>query len=247
MPGSFRPWRLEKFPHVPGVVSNEYPKLRCLLRSILSTFAFHHRTRGLDIGAGTGELTRVLAGMVDELAVMEPNDRSRRKLLQLAPGAMPILGRIEDASSGLLPHADVVLMSHVLYYVRSDRWPSVIGNVLGSLNAGGRLIVILWSQQSPNYSIFERFSYRRDERLSAENLMERAFEHEWSVTSIQNVSSVHIVQRSSLNAYLRFLCLPLSASSQVRAPILSARIHSFGLGQEAVKFEQIDSIIILEK
>src|ERR1700734_3882506 len=49
----------------------------------------------VDLGAGTGALTRLLVGRADEIVAVEPDHRMRAVLSEEVPGARPADGRGE--------------------------------------------------------------------------------------------------------------------------------------------------------
>jgi SAM-dependent methyltransferase len=57
----------------------------------------------VDLGAGTGALTRLLVGRADEVVAVEPDDRMRAVLAEAVPGARAVEGRGESIP---LPDAD---------------------------------------------------------------------------------------------------------------------------------------------
>jgi SAM-dependent methyltransferase len=57
----------------------------------------------VDLGAGTGALTRLLVGRADEVVAVEPDDRMRAVLAEAVPGARAVAGRGESIP---LPDAD---------------------------------------------------------------------------------------------------------------------------------------------
>ena len=50
----------------------------------------------VDLGAGTGALTRLLVGRADEVVAVEPDDRMRAVLAEAVPGARAVAGRGES-------------------------------------------------------------------------------------------------------------------------------------------------------
>ena len=64
----------------------------------------------VDLGAGTGALTRLLIARADQVVAVEPDDRMRAVLAEEVPGARAVMGRGEDIP---LPDgcADAVLAS----------------------------------------------------------------------------------------------------------------------------------------
>jgi SAM-dependent methyltransferase len=103
-----------------------------------------HVARVVDLGAGTGALTRLLVERADEVVAVEPDDRMRSVLSAEVPGVRVVMGRgeaipIPDAS------ADAVLASSSWHWM--DPVPT-LHEVARVLVPGGTLGV-LWSGVDP--------------------------------------------------------------------------------------------------
>jgi SAM-dependent methyltransferase len=100
----------------------------------------------LELGAGTGGLTRRLVERVDHVRAVEPDDRMRSVLADRVPQAEVVAGQAEhipavDAS------VDLVIMSSAWHWVDE---PRAVPEVARVLRPGGRLS-LLWS--GPDRSI----------------------------------------------------------------------------------------------
>jgi SAM-dependent methyltransferase len=98
----------------------------------------------VDLGAGTGALTRLLVGRAGEVVAVEPDDRMRAVLTESVPGARAVAGRGEaiplpDAS------ADAVLASSSWHWM--DTIPTLfeVGRVL----VPGGTLAAIWSGPDP--------------------------------------------------------------------------------------------------
>ena len=99
-----------------------------------------HVRRIVDLGAGTGGLTRRLTGRADEVVAVEPDDRMRGVLEQSVPGVRALAGRgesipLEDAS------ADAVFASS------SWHWMELVPTLLevGRVLVPGGVLGVMWS------------------------------------------------------------------------------------------------------
>lgn len=101
--------------------------------------------RVVDLGAGTGALTRLLTGKADEVVAVEPDDRMRSVLAEEVPGVRAVKGRGES-----IPLADdsvdAVLASSSWHWM--DLVPTLheVGRVLVS----GGTLGVLWSGPDPD-------------------------------------------------------------------------------------------------
>ena len=99
----------------------------------------------VDLGAGTGALTRLLVGRADEVVAVEPDDRMRAVLAEAVPGARAVAGRGESIP---LPDAsaDAVFASSSWHWM--DTVPT-LQEVARVLVPGGTLAV-MWSGPDPD-------------------------------------------------------------------------------------------------
>jgi SAM-dependent methyltransferase len=124
-----------------GAVADEYNRLRPgpsaeALDWLLPAGA----TDILEIGAGTGVLTRLLAGRVTHVVAVEPDDRMRAVLASRDTGVDIVEGRAEEipaASSSF----DVVIAASAWHWVDEER---AVPEVARVLRPGGRLSLV-WS------------------------------------------------------------------------------------------------------
>ncbi|MEU0273231.1 class I SAM-dependent methyltransferase [Streptomyces sp. NPDC006307] len=95
----------------------------------------------VDAGAGTGLFTAGLAERFDRTVAVEPDPALRRELRTACPDAevLPVpIAAAEPAGP-----ADLVLCSHVLYYVPEADWPGHVARMLSWLRPGGELVLVL--------------------------------------------------------------------------------------------------------
>ena len=94
----------------------------------------------VDLGAGTGALTRLLVGRADEVVAVEPDDRMRAVLTEAVPGSRAVAGRGEAIP---LPDAsvDAVVASSSWHWM--DPVPTLleVGRVLVPGGVAGRRVV----------------------------------------------------------------------------------------------------------
>jgi SAM-dependent methyltransferase len=101
-------------------------------------------SRVIDLGAGTGALSRLLLDRADEVIAVEPDDRMRSVLSQELPAVRAVEGRAE--SMPIPDHsADAVVASSSWHWV--DPWPALaeVGRVL----VPGGILGAVWSGPDP--------------------------------------------------------------------------------------------------
>ncbi len=102
----------------------------------------------VDLGAGTGALTRLLVGRADEVVAVEPDDRMRAVLSETVPGVRAVTGRGEamplpDAS------ADAVIASSSWHWMDPIPTLTEVGRVL----VPGGTLAALWSGIDPESAL----------------------------------------------------------------------------------------------
>jgi SAM-dependent methyltransferase len=100
--------------------------------------------RVVDLGAGTGALTRLLTDRAEEVVAVEPDDRMRSVLTEEVPGIRAVSGRGE--SLPLPDHwADAVLASSSWHWM--DPIPTLLE--VGRVLAPGGILGAVWSGPDP--------------------------------------------------------------------------------------------------
>jgi SAM-dependent methyltransferase len=99
-----------------------------------------HVGRVVDLGAGTGALTRLLIDRADEVVAVEPDDRMRSVLTEEVPGARVVKGRGDSIP---LPDgsADAVLASSSWHWMEPVATLREVGRVL----VPGGVLGAVWS------------------------------------------------------------------------------------------------------
>ncbi|HEV2373707.1 MAG TPA: methyltransferase domain-containing protein [Streptosporangiaceae bacterium] len=117
--------------------------------------------RVLDVGAGTGKLTRQLSGMGLDVVAVEPSAGMREQFRQAVPGTPVLAGTAEH-----IPLADntvdVVLMAQAWHWVDPDLALPEIARVL---RPGGRLGVV-WNTRDERVDWVARLSAIMHDRES---------------------------------------------------------------------------------
>jgi SAM-dependent methyltransferase len=112
--------------------------------AVVDWFLPSHVGRVVDLGAGTGALSRLLIDRADEVVAVEPDDRMRFVLEAEVPGVRAIAGRGESIP---LPDrcADAVLASSSWHWV--DPIPTL--DEVGRILVPGGILGAVWSGPDP--------------------------------------------------------------------------------------------------
>jgi SAM-dependent methyltransferase len=99
----------------------------------------------VDLGAGTGGLSRLLVGRADEVIAVEPDDRMRSVLTESVPGVRAVAGRGESIP---LPDGsvDAVLASSSWHWM--DAVPTLLE--VGRILVPGGTLAAVWSGPDPD-------------------------------------------------------------------------------------------------
>ncbi len=99
----------------------------------------------VDLGAGTGALTRLLVDRVDEVVGVEPDDRMRAVLAQEVPGARAVVGKGEAIP--LPDHcADAVMASSSWHWMDPEATLAEVARVL----VPGGVLAVMWTGPNPD-------------------------------------------------------------------------------------------------
>jgi SAM-dependent methyltransferase len=118
--------------------------------------------RGLlvDVGAGQGGTTAHLAPSFARVIAVEPSAVLRERLRAACPRATVLPETAEKAR--IVPgSADLVLCSHVLYYVPRPSWLPVARRMLEWVRPGGELLLMLQNPGNPCMEMVRRFTGAR--------------------------------------------------------------------------------------
>ncbi|GGT09133.1 MULTISPECIES: class I SAM-dependent methyltransferase [Streptomyces] len=112
----------------------------------------------VDAGAGTGYFTAALAPRFRRTVAVEPDPALRGELSAACPGAevLPV-----PISAAAVPEpADLVLCSHVLYYIPEAEWPGHLAALLSWVRPGGELVLVLQHPGSDCVAMARHFGIR---------------------------------------------------------------------------------------
>lgn len=119
----------------------------------------------IDAGAGSGQLTATLLPWFRRTIAIEPSPYLREPLQQNCPQAEVLTTTIRAAQPG--DAGDLVLCSHVLYYIDEAEWLAQLECLASWLASGGVLAVIL---QSPDCGCTELLAHFTGKRPSLPHL-----------------------------------------------------------------------------
>lgn len=116
--------------------SNEKSVLRHKLKLILEVFQYQN---AIDLGAGPGLVSDVLQQHAKNLTLVEITPDYYQDLKKTFPQARIEIQSVLDFNFS--QQYDLMLFSHVLYYIAIDEWEKILKKLYSNLMPGGKLIV----------------------------------------------------------------------------------------------------------
>ncbi|AOS65080.1 class I SAM-dependent methyltransferase [Actinoalloteichus hymeniacidonis] len=148
------------------------------LESILE--ALPRRDVLIDAGAGEGGTTAWLSGSFRRTIAIEPNSQLRVTLQTVCPTATVLPTKILDTEPA--ERGDLVLNSHVLYYIPRQDWSPVLARLASWTSDTGQLIVVLENPDSAAMVMVAHFTgLRFDLTSAAEEFLTGDAEGRWVV------------------------------------------------------------------
>lgn len=112
----------------------------------------------LDIGAGNGQVTAWYTEAFQKAIATEPNASLRADLLKACPGIEVLPSKILEAQ--LPPKGDLVLCSHVFYYLPGEEWMPSLAQLASWISEEGAAVVALQNHETDCMKMLEHFSGR---------------------------------------------------------------------------------------
>ena len=120
---------------------------------------YSKKSRAVDWGAGSGNLTALLLEHFKYVSAIEPNAKMCDLISLRCPAAQVITSSMIDVN--LSEQFDVGVLNHVLYHVPDNKWGAYIMHAAGFLTEQGILIVTLKNPDSDCNKMLEYFGSSR--------------------------------------------------------------------------------------
>lgn len=137
--------------------TDQKAKARAKLDELLQNLP--QRRTLIDAGAGNGKVTAWLTDQFERTIAIEPNPHLRAELGRSCPSAEILPGRILDAVPS--SQGDLVLCSHVFYYLEQPTWMEHLERLASWLAPQGLLVVILQNEQTDCMRLLDHFLHHR--------------------------------------------------------------------------------------
>lgn len=109
----------------------------------------------IDAGAGNGKVTAWFVERFARTIAIEPNSHLREELARACPTAEVLAGGIVEATPPAL--GDLVLCSHVFYYLDSEAWMPTLIKLASWLSPQGALAVLVQNHRSDCMQMLDHF------------------------------------------------------------------------------------------
>ena len=152
----------------------------------------------IDAGAGTGQLTSWLIPQFIRTIALEPNAYLRSEFQTTCPGIELLPEPITQA----LPtaRADLVLCSHVFYYIQADEWLRNLETMVSWLNPGGVVVVALQNPETDCMKMLHHFLGTRFDLMALREQLPYTMEKDYTVRL--DTVPAHVTTRDFDSAYV---------------------------------------------
>jgi trans-aconitate methyltransferase len=198
----------------------------------------------IDAGAGNGQVTAWFTARFERTIAIEPNPSLAAELRHACPSAELLQTGILQATPG--GQGDLVLCSHVLYYVDRHEWLPIIDRMASWLAPGGVLAVVLQNHDTDCMRMLEAFSGRRFDLSDVTREFGAAHQGRYRI-ELQQVAA-HVTAPELTTAYtvgefmLNLIPLPNPPDS---AAVESYILQHFGAAGGGFRFSCHQDILVI--
>lgn len=123
----------------------------------------HNKNTLLDIGPGTGELSVSMAMLFNNITLVDVNDialtRTEENILRSKPSATITKIHQSILETNLQKnHYDMIMISHMLYYIDPLRWMEIINLCYSALKTKGLMAIVLSGASHGKAKLMQHFS-----------------------------------------------------------------------------------------
>jgi SAM-dependent methyltransferase len=113
----------------------------------------------VDAGAGNGQVTAWFLDQFERNIAIEPSPSLSADLRRTCPGALVLPVKILEAQPPV--QGDLILCSHVLYYVPRSEWRATVARMASWLTPTGVLVIVLQNHATDCMRMLEAFLGQR--------------------------------------------------------------------------------------
>jgi SAM-dependent methyltransferase len=113
----------------------------------------------LDAGAGNGQVTAWFVDRFERTITIEPNPSLNTELRRICPRAQVLGVKILEAEPAA--RGDLILCSHVLYYIDRSEWMATMDRMASWLAPEGTLVIVLQNHETDCMQMLQAFLGQR--------------------------------------------------------------------------------------
>jgi SAM-dependent methyltransferase len=133
----------------------------------------------VDAGAGNGQVTAWFLDQFERTIAIEPSPSLSAELRRTCHKADVLPVRILDAQPAA--QGNLVLCSHVLYYIDQSQWQAHVARMASWLAPGGTLVIVLQNHETDCMRMLETFLGRRFDLAALAAEFESEHGHQYRV------------------------------------------------------------------
>lgn len=196
----------------------------------------------LDIGAGDGELARLLSPLFDESWVLEPNKIIGKKLRKAKCFNKVLIRPFEKFYTP--KRFDLILCSHVLYYFPVAKWMDVVKSMARLLAKGGILVIVLITNRGHQFEFMESFRSENFNFVSPKTL-EKLASAQFDATSVDifpYIKSKHLKTMLEISKFLT-----LNADKPIPNRVIADFLYTHCWDGKQFNFSNDQTILVIKK
>jgi trans-aconitate methyltransferase len=151
----------------------------------------------VDAGAGNGQVTAWFLDQFERTIAIEPSPSLSADLRRTCPGADVLQARILEAQPAA--GADLVLCSHVLYYIDRSEWGAHAARMASWLSPTGVLAVVLQNHETDCMKMLETFLGQRFDLSALAQKLKENHAHKYRVE--REIVNAHVTTADLASAY----------------------------------------------
>jgi SAM-dependent methyltransferase len=152
----------------------------------------------LDAGAGNGQVTAWFLDQFERTIAIEPNPSLSAELRRTCPKADVLPVKILDAHPAV--QADLILCSHVLYYIERSEWRATVARMASWLAPHGTLVIVLQNHETDCMRMLDAFLGQRFDLAALAQDFEREHGDQYHVE--RQLVPAHVTTPDLASAYV---------------------------------------------
>lgn len=204
-----------------------YSNEKKILSELLTQEFKDNYRSALDVGAGNGRISQILSDRSRKLSLCEPNEYYQKTLKEKFPMATLLPLPIQNA---ILENYDCILASQSMYYHPQENWIPIIERLMGHLDCGGDLHLIVNSDQGDWWDAVKGIWSVAPETLGfnyfPSSLLIQKLSKMYPLKTKRFSYQLQFPDRISLENYIKRSCVPFKTKTPELESILESYLQS---------------------